>query len=159
MTIVSTWQLLSQSHRGTKSRVNTPKLRTGLASRSSGTATQWASAPMSIPEALRGTFCSKALSGLRWLLALFDDFFGIPSPSFKLSDSRSAESVRSGKSPKQDHWVGLSRARPNVTNAVTEKLRTRLTIGHLLQWALGHRFRSQIGNDNLRAVTQKPLFL
>src|SRR6478752_9927471 len=125
MAIVSTWQLLSQSHRATKSRVNTPKLRTGLASRSSGTATQWALAPMSIPAALRCTFCSNALSRRRWLLALFDDFLGIPSPSFKLSDSRSAESVRSGKSPKQDHWVGLSKGRPNVANAATEKTRNQ----------------------------------
>jgi hypothetical protein len=40
-----------------------------------------------------------------------------------------------------------------------KKLRTRLTIGHLLQWALGHSFRSQIGSDNLSALTQKPQFL
>src|ERR1700732_1428227 len=161
MTMVSTWHLLSHSHRRIRSRVNTPKLRTGLASRSSGTATQWASAPMSIPAALRCTFCSKARSRLRWLLALFGDFFGISCSSFKFSDSRSAESVRSGKSPKQDHWVGLSKspAQCHITNAVTEKLRTRLTIGHLLQWALGHSFRSQIGSDNLSAVTQKPQFL
>jgi hypothetical protein len=74
-----------------------------------GAATQWASAPTSIPAALRCTFCSKARSQLRWLLALFDDFFGISCSSLKFSDSRSAESVRSGKSPKQDHWVGLSK--------------------------------------------------
>src|SRR5271166_5050657 len=141
MTIVSTWHLLSQSHRAIRSRVNTPKLRTGYPSRSSGTATQWASAPMSIPAALRCTFCSKARSRLRWLLALFDDLFGIPSSSFKLSDSRSAESVRSGKSPKQDHWVGLSKSPAQCPlMQQPKKLRTRLTIGHLLQWALGHSF-------------------
>jgi hypothetical protein len=44
----------------------------------------WRSAPMSIPAALRCIFCSKARSRLRWLLALFDDFFGISSIQFEV---------------------------------------------------------------------------
>src|ERR1700731_2501539 len=54
------------------------------------------------------------------------------------------ESVNSWNSPKQDHRAGPSRVRPNVTNAITEKLRTKLTIGHVHQWMVGHNCPSQI---------------
>src|SRR6202011_60243 len=157
MTIVSTWHLLSHSHRRIRSRVNTPKLRTGFASRSSGTATQWASAPMSIPAALRCTFCSKARSRLRWLYLVISLAYLPPVSSSVIRDRPSRSDL--GNLLNRIIGSGCQRARPNVTNAVTEKLRTRLTIGHLLQWALGHSFRSQIASDNLSAVTQKPLFL
>src|SRR4029434_6650530 len=90
MAIVSTWHRLSQLHSAIRSLVNTPKLRTGLSSRSSGTATQWVLAPTSIPAALRLTFSRRARSRLRWLLAFFDDFFGISLFLVQFSDLRSA---------------------------------------------------------------------
>src|ERR1700738_4209071 len=127
MTIVSTWHLLSHSHSRIRSRVNTPKLRIGLASRSSGTATQWASAPMPIPDALGCTFCHKARSRLRWLLALFDDFFGISLSNLSsvIRDRPSRSDL--GNLLNRIIGSGCQRARTHVTNAVTEKLRTRQT--------------------------------
>src|SRR5450759_4159346 len=72
MATVSTPQALSQSARALRSIVKLGNSRTGVSSRSGGTATKWEALPMSMPAALGWVIVRAArdLPGLRLTLAL-----------------------------------------------------------------------------------------
>src|SRR5262249_8182543 len=59
-------QACSQAARASRSAVQVPKRRTGSGSRSAGTATQWASAPTSMPAASGLVTCRRPRRGRGW---------------------------------------------------------------------------------------------